>query len=727
MGKGQTKTIKMLVMLVIMVITVCIGSEDGYAWKTYQLSLLKEGESIFTSEGKIRTNVGGVIQETEQAELKKAMRKEAYQRFIKGRGSDADAFPSSDFANEKIEGGPWGGQVIWGKFKDLHSVGRQDKVSRVKMEIGGKKYTFVIPGPAYLGANEKWIQKTGSNTGNYYKDWAGVRSSIAGFTELHEAMQQGFIAGSIETGYNCGSVYSDTQELLSGIMQEVTKMQVYQPKEEDEEGNKQAPVTPPVKTGLYEFKNLKTLKAAIEFFYNPIFGKMEAEDIPKDVKGWNEKAKEIDLSSGSVNIDSGYKTFANPNSDREGYEPVTNPMNFTGGVKAYKYENVTTKEPLQMINYMMRVVTPSIFKHKGTNSEYELAAEGVRVIDGIKMSLRDDMLYDISESENSRICTNTDLGLSRSQLALFKVKEEDKIVGAVVVLKYEEVVKDTRGGGGEIYYTGRDVVFGNNYSKALRMDALNRDVVAIQTKIAGKQGVPARHFAFDKDAGKTGYEEIKNHRILGGSEDFTFQMDFVGETTSREDANKMPYGFVIFRNNTYSQDADLMNWLKTQEAEGMTYVKAEELRKILQGDFGTTPLTFFEWQRMQEIKGELQHYKDTFMYRVINVVMIVLGVMVMIFGLLILVAYWVDVFNVFFDMSLLFLISSGHMYPISNRDCIEQIRHEKGDIRYVTFKDVFIIAAICWIVGALFLEANVVMSFIVDVYLYVMKLLGGQR
>lgn len=64
----------------------------------------------------------------------------------------------------------------------------------------------------------------------------------------------------------------------------------------------------------------------------------------------------------------------------------------------------------------------------------------------------------------------------------------------------------------------------------------------------------------------------------------------------------------MVRNNWYLQsDSDLTDWLNTEEAKSLTHVKATELRDLITGAFENEnqELSFEEWNRLQEIRAEL--------------------------------------------------------------------------------------------------------------------------
>ena len=187
------------------------------------------------------------------------------------------------------------------------------------------------------------------------------------------------------------------------------------------------------------------------------------------------------------------------------------------------------------------------------------------------------------------------------------------------------------------------------------------------------------------------------------------------------------YTFVIIRNNRYINDAELISWLKTNTARSISYVDAEELLNKITGNFldGLEKLTYEDWLSMHSIKSELENNKDMWLIRVLNVMAIVMGVFLIIFAILICLAYWIDIFNTLADFSILQFISFGNLYPVESKDLIPYVSESKSSTKYVTFKDVLIIAGICCGIGIIFMNTFTLVSWIIYLYNYIMSTLGG--
>lgn len=188
------------------------------------------------------------------------------------------------------------------------------------------------------------------------------------------------------------------------------------------------------------------------------------------------------------------------------------------------------------------------------------------------------------------------------------------------------------------------------------------------------------------------------------------------------------WAFYIIRNNRYVKDESLIEWLKTDDARAKSYVDAETLLAKITGDFTDSlgKLTYEDWKAMQSIKSELDYNKDTWLIRIFNVLSIVIGVFLIVFAILFMLAYWVDIFNTLTDFSILQFISFGNLYPIATDETGAYLRSlHDSKTKYVKFKDVLIIA-LCMIgAGILFMNVSFLVSIIVSMYNYILYTLGG--
>lgn len=764
--KSNILKISVLVFLIIIMFSVytSVFAADDITIDYYYESLYNNGDSWFISETEYCTKVKGKVLYYNIDELLEKIRLTKYKKFNNSFGDESSPFSnSSGVVDEVFYGGGLNGMSIYDT--DVYTkclVKEEQEINYFKMIIDGVEYKFVIPAPyklkmiPYDGVEKEELKQKSSiaDESNIWEwDWAIFTQTSSALRKIEEAVKEGLLAVNVEKGYNVGSVYSKEQKSLADVMRKVgtssTNTTTTTTTNSNSGGANSETTSKP--TGLFEFKANVSLEASIDYFYSPLFGKMEVTDsIPKTADDWckDKYYNKIEIENGKVVINEDYRLFIQEGSAlRVGLYEVDSNLTFTNGVQVFKKGTktlTTSAEPTKLVDYTMRIAVPNKFTPTGLNETYALANDGhgLSLIDGYRMSLYNDTIYTDSGTateDRKKICTNNDLELERTHLILYHQLVNGEKVGVVIVLKYDECIVDTTGGGlnaddtnglnKRLYFTGRDIVLNNNYSNYLKIDVENKDVMSYSTKLANFQGIKARYFAFPVDVySKPDYlTKQSNHDIIESGENFTFLINFVGEKPAEAaglEGDGIPYGFVIFRNNMYVDDTELINWLSTKGAKSLGYVKVDELRALIKGEFGAKDITFSEWLEMQRIQKELDYEKNTMLYRVINVLMIIIGSLLIILGLLFIFTYWFDIFNTFTDISILYFISGRNMYPIASEDMAEFVSREKSATKYVTFKGVVKVSIICWFFGMVFLNGNKLMEWIISIYTYLMKIFG---
>lgn len=759
---GIKKNITRISLFVFLIVIIFSIYNNIYAADDYYKNLLSDGESCIISNTQYVTKYSNGVQKYNLDELLDKIRLEKYRRFVKSFGEVSSPFDNtSDVLPEKYSGGGLDGVSIYSDgLRQLALVkSKETEENSFKITADGKDYTFIVPAPYVYtilegDTEESLVGKFSLDDETYLNDWDVFAATHTFLSDVEIYVKQGLLAGNVEKGYNVGSVYSIDQKPLADVMQETSEM----PTSSDTDSTNTSTNT---KTGFFKFNSNQSLRASLDYFYSPLFGRMDVgEELPREAKDWNKTKyySMIDITDGKIEINDEYKLFVNPNSAlRVGLYEVTPKLDFTNGVKIYSTGSIiktVTNEPTKLLDYTMRIAVPKTFTPSGLNEAYGLAdsGEGLAILDEYRMSLYDDTIYKEDETKSrTKVCTNADLDLERAHLALFHhviVDEtesetttdsettsdsDDDKVGVVIVLKYSEVVVDTSentsvGSNSKIYYTGRDIILNNNYSSSLRLDKENKEVMSYRTKITNARAIAPINFAFPIESESTLDYLTKrdNHIAMEKGNEFSFLINFVGDTAQDEVETKggTPYGFVIFRNNSFVEDTELLNWLTTDEAKGNAIVKTNELRALIKGEFGVRELGFSEWLEMQRIKSELNYYKDNMLFRVINVLMILIGSFLIILGMLFILAYWFDIFNTFTDLSILYLVSGRNLYPVSSDDMSEFIGAEKGNTKYVTFKDVVKISIVCWFFGMIFFNGSKLMGLFVNIYMYLSSMIG---
>lgn len=314
-----------------------------------------------------------------------------------------------------------------------------------------------------------------------------------------------------------------------------------------------------------------------------------------------------------------------------------------------------------------------------------------------------------------------DFNIDRGKLALYGLKQSNGvIVGVLVPLKYMEAIYDTGTNGG-LYATGRMLEFVENYTKNLKFASPSTGMFNVIIPNGGTQGATVKYYAFKEDS--TSFTDKAQHTDIGDKPNST--RIHVTFSSDKEKGR----GFMLVRNNCFLQDNSLIHWLESSEADKLSYVKAEHLLNKITGKYelGEDVITFKDWMRMQEIKDELANKNEGSIISLINVLTMVFGIVLAVYGWLLPLAYWLDVFNTFFDeFSFLQLMTRGRMYPVTNKEEKQYLLSSSSSgVKYVYIHDVFLMTLICCTIALLFIFGQPVLHFLVNVWLFVQHILGG--
>lgn len=595
-----------------------------------------------------------------------------------------------------------------------------------------------------------------ANIEEYEVHWDIYKATEAFLQKAGMAVRVGLIAGSVGSGYNVGTVYSLNQIPLTDVMEKTS-------------------------SGGYDFKNIGAMKATFDYYINPILGRCDflqssLGKVPASIEDWEKYVQER-LAGGDfinapyITIDPKFLEFDSSLSEdminSEGYKK-TDKLTFNNGVR--RVQNVGTSEnPKSVISYNMRITYPHVFIKFGET--YSLSMANLRLDPSYTYCIYNDLIYPIGTGLTENVTDRAEVGLTRQQIFLYHQKLNGNYVGVVLIGAFDEgVIDTTKNGNGEIYLTGRKIGFNNGYSDSIKLLGENSKLLYAQGE-SGLESYQLRNISFlssdpnevailednrdamaetvnrnediiqripTADMDSTSFlqevDEMDEHKKIESNPDFikvyiTLHNVTVNSnaSTTPEDGSGGKWSFVVMRNNRYVEDSSLINWLRTDTAQGLTYVQADKLIALITGDFtdSIAPLTYDEWKSIENIRAELEYNKDMWLIRVMNIMSIVFGVFLIIFAVLICLFYWVDIFNTFTDFSFLYAISFGNLYSVEDKENIPYVGEKGEKTHYVTFKDVLLIAFLMCAAGIVFLNVNLVVSVIIYIYNYIMNLLGG--
>lgn len=584
---------------------------------------------------------------------------------------------------------------------------------------------------------------------------------------IQKTAKEYLIACAIPYGYNVGTMYSTKQIPLTDAMHEADMSGTY-----DFEN-------------LSIFKQsfnyyINPILGKIEYYDEDkdMYGKSVSIDKWID---FVDKHSLITYGS-TISVNSEFKEFiksldlSGERINEEGLK--VSKSKFNNGICKVTGISVDADGPNSVLSYMVKLAFPYIFVRVGDT--YMMDNQSMRVEGDYTYCLYNNRIFDTAGVLVTDIGS---IGISRDKLYLYNhIVSEDGTnrEGVVIFGEYEECVYDTTldvQNSSALLATGRKVGFNNAYSDKLDINNANSDIMYTLTDSANRIGYLPKNVLFlptedeqivskdnylvnpeartegvqklelldsslySKDNMHSQVGDINNHISFENNPNFIKVWIIFENVVNKKGASNSQislsdsdtlqssglshYGAYIIRNNRYVYDSDLLSWLSTNAAKGKSYVDTETLIEKITGDFrsGFDKITYEDWLKMQDIKGELMHDKDNTIVRIFNVMCIIMGTFLIIFSILMCLFYWVDIFNTFTRFSLLNYISMKRLYPIEHKDLVPM--DSSDGVKYVTFKDVLILAFICMAIGIVFLEAGNLISLIIKIFNYLVFTLRG--
>ncbi|TDG00885.1 hypothetical protein [Paenibacillus piri] len=700
----MSRTAKPLIGLFLLILLTCVL----FSGRTYASSMYDDNVPSLLPSNAYYFETNGVMRRTTSDS-------QLFDQILKDRQSsviaDMKKIGADQFIDKTISGGidTSGGIDFWNY--DLSQLQQRKESVVVTIHRGSTPYSIFIP----RGKKEVPIP----NDPEGRTMWVEVNQKVISASK--EALsryllmvKEGVIFGSLASSYNIYSMYPEQQVPLTDILQDAKEAKG-------------------VALGYQTIKSSGvTMRYSLDGFYNPLFGKMDISMILKSGFSWTSKVNEVKIGAGgsddkiTIGISDEFLDFMRPDSPiREGLlsDIDRNIVASANGVKSVRAAlSGIAVEPKNMVDVGMRLIVPSTFsKNDLKNYPIVTGKKGYKLINGIKMRITENMIYKFDEvsGKNEKLGNYDDFGIYLNSLVLGStITPDGRTVGAVIPLWYKEVVVSTAASdAGTLYYTGRTVKMGNDYSSKLSLDGMNKDLFGIDTKSSGLQAIDVRKFAFTEEADHLKRED---HNSVGQAPE-NFRLKLIFNTTDEE-----AKGFSIIRNNYYIDDPNLITWLESSEAKAMTGVKADVLYKLITGgiEIDNKPLTYEQWNRMQEIRSELDSAGKSKLMTFIKVIVLIAGVFLIFYSLMLIIAYWIDILNPLFDFSILNMMTFKRLYPVAGEDDMGYITSKAEGTSYVTFPRILIHGLLGMVCGLLFIFGEPVLEFILWIYYKVVSFVG---
>lgn len=441
------------------------------------------------------------------------------------------------------------------------------------------------------------------------------------------------------------------------------------------------------KLGYKEFDTSKArITYKLDYFYNPILGRLERKDF-KDEEDLIKKAKKavnliVEDNNLYFGIDDDYLNFVSQlRSSDSPFIKVKGFSEKTDGVGSFKYSrNGRTYTPVNVTNASFYMVVPYLFVKKDSGGYGVASNEGYKVIKGFRLLPSTNHILKEDSKGFKKVGDLASFGIDIKDLYLSQYTMDKEKIGVIVPLGYKEVVKNTLPIGDGLYYTGRFLRFGNDYSGKLKLNDKNKDIFSVETKTISKVGIEIRNFAF---LPKANINNAVDHVGVSAKEgEFKVEIDFIDTDVAR--------GFVMYRNNAYIDSKEFLDWLDSSTAKSMTDVKAEELLKLIKGDLkvDSQELTYEDWKRIDEIKKELEFDKKGKFLYLSSSILVFIGWLIGVYANILVLVYFIDI-NLNLEKPILTVLTFNRYFPISNKD-IDLVGRSSG-YKYISLKGVLLL------------------------------------
>lgn len=645
--------------------------------------------AYYFSDKNTLSNRGGSKKGSLFGDIQKSKQKAIIKEFKESSKANYDDTSVLGDLDLKDDGSLWGT-----KLKELKE---NDEKMTMYLRQGDSTYKIYIP-PATTEENMKVIANTIESVKTY-----------------KETVKEAVLAGSIQASSNVYTMYSEEPIPLSEVMKEQL----------NDKGERKSTKTVNA--------NNSSLKYTLSAFYNPLFGNMTDVKVGKKYfDGIVGNVKLTPSSDGKVTykLAKEFEKFMEKDSPlRETLtEAKDGALKNAEGVGSWKTSVSGTKvTPDDLVDGALQVVVPKQFTKKASANVYTMEKEkSYKLIKDTKLLVSHNKVYSTGGEKIEELGDFSKFGINDKDLVLYHYNDGDLKVGAVIPLAYQEGVINTEDD--NLYLTGRTLRFANDYSGKISFNDANRDILSVNTKTRGSAGIAVRNFGFST---KAKYKDSGAHEAMDGlPEKFKVEIDFREVETgdmSSGDLEKFPKKyFVMVRNNAFIEDTDLLKWLESDEAKALKNVQAQELYDLITGkfDIGNKELTYKDWLRLQEIKKELDTDLDSKLMSIIRVICIFFGLSLIIYSILLVIFYWIDVLNTFMELSILNIVTFKRLYPISNNYEHEYLSHSNG-YKYVTFWHMLVLMIVGIIVGLVFIFHSPVINFLLFLYYKISSLIGG--
>lgn len=191
-------------------------------------------------------------------------------------------------------------------------------------------------------------------------------------------------------------------------------------------------------------------------------------------------------------------------------------------------------------------------------------------------------------------------------------------------------------------------------------------------------------------------------------------------------ATATPEGIALYAGSSSYNSSGLLNWLQTSYASEYmskystsTNVTASELyNRLTSKDISFSNAKNKDLiTRYMEIEQELKAKTETGVLHIVFTIVSLMGILVLIYAILLVLAYFFDIFNVFSDISILYLITFGGCRAVTNIKDIERFGLPKDTkYKYLSLRGILVRWCICTVLGMALLSSSQIYSWVMLLY-----------
>lgn len=184
------------------------------------------------------------------------------------------------------------------------------------------------------------------------------------------------------------------------------------------------------------------------------------------------------------------------------------------------------------------------------------------------------------------------------------------------------------------------------------------------------------------------------------------------------------YGPTILLKSKNAEESDLGTWIDSEQGQKKLTNMGVDIERLRQGLSDVLSLDIedrFSWwdrQRFNEIESELVRSREYRVYNFIFILCALMGILIIVYALLRLVAFYIDIVNPFTERSLYNLMTRGKVMPVPCEEDVKNLGGD-GDTEYISHRGAWTAFAIACLIGVCLMRSRSLFILIMNTYEWV--------